>query len=568
MSLAPSRPPQPSFQRSSGSGQNMHDLNNRSTIGGSAAHRMSMAGGGRTSYMPGGMTPRAQPTPLTAQSMNRRSSVYSRPSTNTHMPHQSFFNQAPVSAGAPQDKRAVRDRGVQNRLAGEIEEYLTRNGFSMETHHPLTPNSLKNPTGKDFNFIFQWLYRRIDPAYQFQKSIDNEVPLILKQLRYPYANSITKSQLAAVGGNNWGQLLAMLHWLMQLAVMIQNYTEDRYDYACAEEGVDVSGDRIIFRFLSGAYQTWLACPPSENDDDDEAEKLIQPHIDAMAAEFEHGNSQYAEELKVLEAENQALKKQIAELERTAPDLAKQEEHYGILKSDITKFKEYNDTYGEKVKRQESRNVTLQKEVEDWERQLQETIDEKVQFQQAVDRQGISITDIDRMNGERERLQSGLAAVRERLDDINSKIKEQETEAGEKLLVLEDLVRQFNSLCYDVGFRDEQFELMLKLNESDSLQQGDQLLDGESGYHPSRLMNLDLKVTIKNQIAALRKDINKKRNEGKDRDEDARRVLFELSEAIDDKRHEVEALEHKVRSAEEEFEKTRDVSRSYSSSYQS
>lgn len=516
--------------------------------------------GARTSYMPSAVTPRAQPTPL-AQSMNRRSSVYSRPSTNAHMPHQSFFNQAPLPAGAPQDKRAVRDRGVQSRLAGEIEEYLTKNGFSMETHHPLTPNSLKNPTGKDFNFIFQWLYRRIDPAYQFQKSIDNEVPLILKQLRYPYANSITKSQLAAVGGNNWGQLLAMLHWLMQLAVMIQNYAEDRYDYACAEEGVDVSGDRIIFRFLSGAYQTWLVCPPSENDDDDEAEKLIQPHIDAMAAEFEHGNGQYAEEVKVLDAENQALKKQIAELERTAPDLAKQEEHYGILKSDITKFKEYNDTYGEKIKRQESRNVTLQKEVEDWERQLQETSDEKIQLQQAVDRQGISITDIDRMNGERERLQSGLVAVRERLDDINSKIKEQETEAGDKLLALEALVRQFNSLCYDVGFRDEQFELMLKLNDSGSLQQGkgNQLVDGENGYHPSRLMNLDLKVTIKNQIATLRKDINKKRNEGKDRDEDARRVLFELSGAIDDKRHEVEALEHKVRSAEEEFEKTRDVS---------
>ena len=552
MSLAPTRPPQPSFQSST------NEM-------GRSAHRASMAAfhGGRASLLPGSMTPRVPPTPL-VQNMNRRSSVYSRPSTNIPMTHQSFFNQAPLAAGAPQDRRSLRDRNVQNRLATEIEGYLTKNGFSMETHHPLTPNSLKNPTGKDFNFIFQWLYKRIDPAYQFQKSIDNEVPAILKQLRYPYANSITKSQLAAVGGNNWGQLLGMLHWLMQVAIMMHNYAEDHYDYACANAGVDVSGDRIIFRFLSGAYQTWLACPPMDNDDDDEADKLIQPHIAAMAADFERGNEQYAEELKVLQAENQALQKQITELERSGPDLAKQEEHYGILKSDITKFKEYNDTYGEKVKRQEQRNLAIQREIDDWEKQLREALEEKSQLQQAVDQQGISISDIDRMNAERERLQTGLAEVKERLEDINSKLKEQETEASDKLLMLEGLVRQFNALCYDVGLRDEQFELALNIHGPGSSTtfgsgKGEQLLDGENGYHPSRILNLDLKVTTKNQITSHRKEINRRRNEAKDSDEESRRALFELSEAIDDKRHEVEALEHKVRSAEEEFEKTRDVS---------
>jgi kinetochore protein NDC80 len=560
MSLAPSRPPQPSFTRTSMGG-------NLADIGRPAAHRASLLGG-RASYMPGAVTPLTKAAQSMGANLQRRSSVYSRPSTNVHMAHQSFFNQAPLPAGAPHDKRSLRDRSVQNRLALELEEYLSHNGFSMETHHPLGPNTLKSPTGKDFNLVFQWLYRRIDPAYQFQKSIDNEVPAILKQLRYPYEKSITKSQLAAVGGNNWGNLLGMLHWLMQVAIMMERYSDERYDYACAEEGVDVSGDRIIFRFLSRSYQTWLACPPTEDDNDEEADKLIQPHIDAMAAEFEAGNEQYAEELKVLEAENQALQKQIEELERTAPDFAKQDELYNILKSDIAKFEDYNNTYGAKVKKNEQRNATLQKDIEDWEKQLQEALEEKSQLQQAVDRQGISITDIDRMNGERERLQSGVVAVRERLEEINAKIKDQETEAGEKLLALEGLVRQFNSLCYDVGLREEEYELVVQLSESrftssqfGSSQQGkgDQLLDGENGYHPSRILNLDLKGKFKSQVTALRKEINRRRHEAREKDEDNRRLLFELSEAIDDKKHEVEALEHKVRSAEEEFEKTRDVS---------
>ena len=114
-----------------------------------------------------------------------------------------------------------------------------------------------SPTQKDFEAIFQWLYRRIDPAYRFMKNIDVEGPFVLKQLHYPYANSFSKSQWGAVGGQNWSTFLGMLHWIMQLAQMMDRYDTGEYDDACAEAGVDVSGDRIIFRFLSGAYRAWL-----------------------------------------------------------------------------------------------------------------------------------------------------------------------------------------------------------------------------------------------------------------------------------------------------------------------
>ena len=485
------------------------------------------------------------------------------------MSHQSFFIQAPVPAGVPADKRRLRDRNVQNQMAAELEEYLSKNNFSMDMKHPLGPNSLKSPTGKDFNYIFQWLYKRIDPAYQFQRSIDNEVPPILKQLRYPYEKSITKSQLAAVGGQNWGILLGMLHWLMQLAIMMERFNEERYDYACAEEGVDVSGDRITFRFLCNAYQTWLSCPPGENEEDDEADKLLEPHIQAMAEEFERGGEQYSQDLKVLEAEHEALEREIKELEDKAPNLAKLDEAFKILQSDFTKFEEYNTSVGEKVKRNESRNEAMKEKIDDWEKQLQEALQEKAELQQAVDRQGISVADIDRMTGERERLQASVEAARVRLEETNQKIKEKEAEASGKLSALEDLSRQFNALCFEVGLRGEEFELVLTTNDSafsssqlgaSQHKSGDRLLaDSEAGYHPSEILNLDLRGKVKSQVNGLRREINKRRSEARDADEDNRRFLSELSGAIDDKKHEVEALEHKVRSAEEEFEKTKEVS---------
>ena len=456
-------------------------------------------------------------------------------------------------------------------MANELEEYLTNNGFSMDMKHQLGPNGLKSPTGKDFNLTFQWLYRRIDPAYQFQKSIDNEVPPILKQLRYPFEKSITKSQLTAVGGNNWGLLLGMLHWIMQLAIMMERYSENRYDDACAEEGVDVSGDRIIFRFLSNAYRTWLI-PPGEDEDEEEANKALLPHVEAMAAEFEQGNQQYSEELKILEAENQTLLDQIEEIERNAPDLAQLDENHRILKGDLTKFEDYIEKVKEKIKRSEDRIQDLKKQNEEREAELNQISQEKNELQQAVNKQGISVTEIDRMNSERERLHTAVEAAKMRLDEANQSIKEKENEASNGLSALEDLVREFNSLCYKVDLCDEDFNLALNIQDAPfSSSQlgasqrsggggGDRLLAGsEAGYHPSRILNLDLRTKVKARINGIRKEISKRRNDAKDKDEENRRILHEVSAALDEKRYEVEALQHKVRSAQEEYEKTKEVS---------
>ena len=473
-----------------------------------------------------------------------------------------------MPAGVPQDRRRLKDRHVVNKMAGELEKYLVEKGFEGEMKYQLrSGQTFINPTQKDFVVIFQWLYKRIDPGYVFQKGIDYEVPLILKQLRYPFEKSITKSQLTAVGGNNWGMLLGMLHWLMQLAIMMEEYSKDTYDYACINEGVDVSGDRIIFRFLSGAYQDWLSCPPGDDEEEDEADKLLVPHVERMAAEFEHGGAHYAEELKVLEAENEALKRKIQEVEREMPDLEKLQAYVETLESDHKKFETWSNNVVDKLKRHEARNDAIEKDIEDWEKQLEEATNEKAELQKAVDKQGIAVSDIDRMNGERERLQSGVESARTRLDELSQKIKEKETDAEERLQILEGLVRQFNALCYDVGLRGEEFELIININEAPfsssqvgaSQHEGDRLLaQGETGYHPSRILNLDLRGHVKGHINSLRKEINKRRNDSKDKDEENRKLLFEASAAIDDKKQEVDALEHRVRSAQEEFEKTKEV----------
>lgn len=516
------------------------------------------------------------------ESAERRSSVYrSKASTGGPTSRQSFFQQVPQAAGVPVDPRRLRDRMVQNQMGQELLDYMAENNFEMEMNHPLGPNVMKSPTTKDFNYIFQWLYHRIDPSYRFQKSIDQEVPPILQQLRYPYAKSISKSSLAAVGGaNSWHLYIGMLHWMMQLALMLDGYHAGQYDDACAENGIDVSGDRIIFGFLSSAYRDWLSMDDEAGDD--EQERALAPHIEAMAREFDRSNSKYLDQLQILEGENQRLQKDIAQLEKSGNEVAILDRNFKIMEEDKVKFEEFDNRMNQKAEKYESRIQFLQEELDKVMAELNEADDERTNLQRAVDDQGISMADIDRMTVERERLQKGIESTSQRLEDAKKRVSEKEDEASRKLDELERMVEKYNSLGYQIGLipataanaKGKNYELQVTANEGpnfSSSQMGasgggspesDRLLaDPVTGYQPAHILNLDLRGQVKTSFLSLRKEISERRTVAMDEMMKHHDLLDGIKEAIEDKRGEVEALEHRVRAAEEEYEKTKEVSNS-------
>ena len=580
MSLAPGRPSQPVFQRSS-SGTNLaegvHSVHRSST----ANVFNSVGGGGRKSFAPTGsaMTPAPAPAlQLTERDVLRRSSVHSaRPSSGMGSMmglHTSFFTTAPLTAGIPTDPRRLKDANVRAQMAQELMEYLTRGNFEMEMKHSLSHKSMTSPTQKDFNTMFQWLYHRIDPAYRFQKNIDAEVPPLLKQMRYPFEKSIMKSQISAVGGNNWPTFLGMLHWMMQLAQMMERYNAGVHDDACAEAGYDVSNDRIIFQFLTDAYREWLSV---EDEEDDNADRLIKPHVDTMAAKFDAANVQHLEQLKILEAENKALQDQIDELGKAGPRLAKVDEQLKLIENDRVTFENYNSKMEAKIERNQNRVKALEEGIEKINVELEEVEKEKASLQEMVDKQGITVQDIDRMTAQRESLQKGLESTSTRLEESRKKVADKETEAGSKLDELERTVEKYNSLGYQIGIipstaanaKGQDYELVLTINDgpqfgasqlgSSQVPESDRLLaEAGTGYQPHHLLNLDMKGTVRNNILSLRKDIGERRNAALEADMNNHDLLDKIKEAIDDKQAEVEGLGHKVRAAEEEFEKTKEV----------
>lgn len=565
------------FQRSS-SGTNLADLGASAVKRQSSAANMFGSAGGRKSMAQGLSTPaHGNATQQLGQSTQRRSSVYSarQSSTAAQMHRQSFFTNAPQPAGVPKDPRPLKDRTYQKQLGQELLDYLTRNNFEMDMKHSLSQNSMVSPTQKDFNMMFQWLYQRIDPSYRFFKNIDQEVPPILKQLRYPFEKSITKSQISAVGGANWSTFLGVLHWMMQLARSMEQFSYGEYDDACAEAGYDVTGDRIIFDFLTDSYHEWLAM---EDDQEDKAEQLLRPYVEKMAARFDEANDKYIKQAEMLEAEHKALREQIDDLSKTESVISQLDEQSKLYEDDRKKFEKYNEFLIGKIDKYHGRSEVLKQEMEKAEQELREHEQDKANLQAAVDRQGISVQDIDRMNTERERLQNGVETTAERLEETKKRVSSFEVEAGRRLDELEHLIQDYNSLGYQVGVipssaanaKGTDYELNLTINaapdfrasrsRSPGRREPERLLaDATTGYQPYQLLNLDLKGAAKSFFVSLRKEISERKNTAMQTDAANKDLLSKTREAIEDKQQEVEALEHRVRAAEEECDKTREVS---------
>ena len=266
------------------------------------------------------------------------------------------------------------------------------------------------------------------------------------------------------------------------------------------------------------------------------------------------------------------------MERNAPDMAKLDKHFRILEDDKGKFEDYNQNVKGKIEKYETRITFLDGEIQKTDAELQTSEAERADLQAKVDAQGITIQDIDRMNTERERLQRNLEDTMARLEETHARVMEKEAEASQKLEDLETIVKIYNTLGYQASLipssaenaKGQDFELHLNVNENNFSasqigganrfsSEGDRLLaEPFTGYHPAHLLNLDLRGFVRNHLQSLRKDINERRKQEIDDDLERRNLLDNIKEAMDEKRSEVEALEHRRRAAEEEFERTKEI----------
>ncbi|EPR79103.1 hypothetical protein SLOPH_2638, partial [Spraguea lophii 42_110] len=140
--------------------------------------------------------------PMRRQTMtpSRRSSV--RPS---------ILNPSIKNTDEPKrrDVKIVRDKEYQSQCYEKVYSFLNEKGYDGN----LNNKTLLSPSVKDFQNIFKFIVEFINPNYEYGR-IEEDVLTIIKAIKYPYINEITRSQLIAITPHTWPVILSMLAWLV------------------------------------------------------------------------------------------------------------------------------------------------------------------------------------------------------------------------------------------------------------------------------------------------------------------------------------------------------------------
>ncbi|TIC62006.1 hypothetical protein E3Q02_03700 [Wallemia mellicola] len=435
----------------------------------------------------------------------QRSSVYGRQSVVPSASHHQLASFLPPPRHLTRDPRPMRDRNYINELKELVHKHLLECAYPFQ----ITAKTLTSPTTKDFQSMFRFLYTDIlDPAFIWAKDFqgkprkfEEEVMMILRDLRYPVADSISKTQLQAASAQHiWPGMLAMLAWLADMNKTMQNwYTPDYCDdpqlaHPSDLNPQDISNwhEKVSYEYASSTYVAFL-----QNEDEFPNENAELEEI------YKRQDEEILKEVEDLEKENQVLRTELEKLEQSPSPLAEATEELQKMKSDKGKFKQLIQHFEEKKSKTETIITKMQSAVEALEKELNEQEVENEKVSKQVEAQNLTPEEIDRMKSTRVQLSDTLDKHRQQMERIKKSNWDLEILSTKAADSLENVVKVYMELCERIGIvpgppPEKYLHVQFDLDYS------------RAAATPSEMFSsTDIKGAIKNALIGIRKDATDK-----------------------------------------------------------
>jgi kinetochore protein NDC80 len=314
--------------------------------------------------------------------------------------------------------------------------YLTEHHYDQ----PISLKTLGSPSTKDFQSIFTFLLRRLDPNFQWTGKFEDEVPLILKRLRYPF--TVSKSALYAVGSpHTWPTLLGCLTWLVELLIydvecsafksdemkriMVAAGVLEQSEKTTNEPVTDTNTDseyralaeeQIFFEYVSATYASFLA----GSDDYEEFDAELEGAFHSRDVKAELGSHELELQRQNLEKQLQKAQSTLAENEARVSELSQKREDY---LSDLEKFRKlltqletHKSMLEQKLEERQKETTEKAAETENFRQQLKE-LSEKTEAQQSLS------IDVEHISRRRRELRSALDRAQQKRGDVETRMRE-------------------------------------------------------------------------------------------------------------------------------------------------
>lgn len=414
------------------------------------------------------------------------------------------------------DPRPISDKKYQTFCIRQVIHYLS----SRKYDDILSPKMLQRPMKKDFINIMNFLIRILDPSFKLLEKFEDQVIMIYRYIRYPFA--VSKTGLVACGSPHaWPPLLASLAWFVELLL----YDEAVVASPCTVLEND-GGPKLFFQYLELSYKSFLS------GDDDQYLALEGSFSDKIIK----NQNEIEATIEVMEKENLELEMEIqrAEMEKsTLPQLNSKKKDF---ESDLEKFKTLITALEAHQKNLTAKLRARQQESVGKDSDLVKCSTKIQRLQHQIDTQELSIHDVEYMSTEHARLTSQVSAANTRKESVLENKRNITHAITQVLSELEMALVDYSTIAHRLK--------LLPLGAKHALDQNFEVrLDtAASNASNTAILTADLKTHIRPALSALKKnrtirmnaalDVSQEIQVHCDRICDAGKVEIELKERVE------------------------------------
>ncbi|XP_041643741.1 kinetochore protein NDC80 homolog isoform X2 [Cheilinus undulatus] len=343
------------------------------------------------------------------QSVNseRRTSFFGGRTSGASMPRNSIMS----GFGGTEkikDARPLHDKSYVQQCIRQLHEFLTEQGYPGT----LAAKTLQSPSTKEFVKMFEFIYRQLDQTFEMPNSkVEEEVPAILKALRYPFV--LSKCSMYSVGApHTWPQALGALMWLIDTVKI--NWSLSRQELLFSDFGEDCDNieegadyNKLFLDYTAETYSKFMQGDDIFHEEDqaflNKLKKLYNVD-EALLMSMEEKHRILSEEVEKLEKESQTDRLMTKRMERVK------------LQADLKKLQSYLSSLESFQANLENKASELKDELETTGSHLESLKHERDELQHLLANQKFTPADVERINREKRELQQTITSLSKSLED--------------------------------------------------------------------------------------------------------------------------------------------------------
>ncbi|XAR53113.1 hypothetical protein NMG60_11021525 [Bertholletia excelsa] len=414
------------------------------------------------------------------------------------------------------------DRAYQLSALRTINSYLASQSSQITLKPPL-------PSAKDITETLKFLLNQLDFP---PNKLEEDLYVILKQLNCPI--KLNKSALRAPGTpHSWPNLLAVIHWLVQIAMYNDHLNESSRVQSIFE-------DNTMFIYAMNSYLHFI------RGDDESVDMLDREFMEKLQRE----RDSVGENLKSMAANVKDLEEKLESLRSEPSPRELLEKEKSMLEEDVKKFHAIIEQLNGHIQ-------TVEKALEEKERALEAKVGENKKIcqenedlKQRIELQGINARDAERMKRELQAVERDIVEAEVARNAWEEKSWDLDTEIGHKFKELEALSIECNQAIKRLCRLKVGNGLQYKLNAK--------------GSTASEVLGMDYKSTLKPALSSFADEVKQSSMRKLEELISLEQLSVENAAKIEAKRNRVTALQSQIDELEAQLDLLKKEAQEYTS----